>query len=121
MWKQLKENELMVVRSDTKICKGCLKTFPTNLEHFGRGTVRKKENMSVIYLRNKCRSCFKPKTLPTAEQYRQHSMNYYFKNRDKINQKRVKANFIKKLETHTKKTIDSQKWKGVFSNVIKSI
>jgi len=121
-WTKQKENEFVVKKSETKTCAGCLKIFPSDLKHFGRGTIRKKEGgIKLIYLRGRCRECFTPKTKPTKEQYQKHSFHYYQKNRDAVNTKKRKLRITKNIDKHIKGIIEKNKWKNIFNTCIKGI
>lgn len=115
-WTKLKENEvLMVKEGDTKYCDGCQSIFPATLTYFGRSTIKKREQYSFVYLRPRCRECFKPKTQATIERRREIARNHYTNNKNKKIHIAQKYRYRKKLTKHFITIIEKNKWKGAFT------
>jgi len=120
-WKILKENELLITSGADKLCFGCMKILPANLSNFGRSCIKKSEQFRLVYLRPKCRNCFKQKTQSPIERRREISRKHYHDNKEKKTKQNKLFTIKKKLNKHFGNLNERNKWKTNFNNVLANI
>lgn len=120
-WKALKKNELLITSADNKLCTGCMQILPANLTNFGRSCIKKREQFRLVYLRPKCRKCFKQKSQAPIERRREISRNHYHANKEKKNKQNKLFIIKRKLNKHFGILNEKNKWKTNFNNVLEKI
>lgn len=121
-WTKLKENEILMVKEgDEKFCDGCQLLLPATLTYFGRSTIKKSEQYKLVYLRPRCRNCFKPKTQAPIERRREIARNHYTNNKNKKIYIAQKYRYRKKLTKHFNNIIEKNKWKEKFESTLELI
>jgi hypothetical protein len=116
--------EVVVSKTTHKDCRVCKINYVCNLQNFPKNTTRVRDGFRITYLKSTCRSCWRKRPnqkKPTKEQYQKHSLNYYYRNRDRINRKKRRETIERNLNKFLIIRLEKEAWKNRFKSVVKHI